>query len=529
MDMKKYLHLFLSEASEHLQEAAGAAAELRGAKGSEEAVHALFRHFHSIKGMAASMGFEEIGSLSHAAEDFFDRLRRSRRRPTPEEIDLIVEAIDALSELVSAQEGGVSSPDVSPIAERLRSALPRTGLTVDGPPGTGRPAQAAPPAARTPGPPSAGTGAPATVRVAVSALDALLNSISDLMARRGKLSEALRSCEPQAARNALRDLSKSVDELRAEIMVIRMLPFDHIVPRLTRMVRDLCRRTGKRVTLQVSGSQVSMDRAVLEEALDPVCHLLRNAVDHGVEAPEERERRGKPRSGNLSIDVSRSGDRIIIVVQDDGGGMDLEAIKTAAVAGGYATREEAEMMDIHRLLLLTTLPGFSTAATVTEVSGRGVGMDVVRTRVEALGGHLSVDSTRGEGTRVEMVLPLTVAVSDAFLVTSGAEIFAVPAAGITGIRPAGSGFTPPPEPVTLDRALGTDPPSAGVATALLLFEVHDRAGALVVDRILERRQVVVKPLGAPLERLREFSGAALLDNGQVALILDLASLGAPGG
>ena len=661
MDMQKYLSLFVSEANEHLQAAADEASRLGAQPIPPELLNSLFRHFHSIKGMAASMGFAPIASLSHAVEDLFDTLRKNGAPEGEPADEAVLEAVDTLCAMVAA----VSRPDgaapalstPSDLIEKVRSLAKRAahgGQTTSAPraapplpaeghlfrctivvdphaelpgpraalalerleslgtiigcrppretlkradfageisallatdrsesevlasvanmhdqqrfemkeelPQTPRPA----PRGQTvePGPAGDAVSEPeaqgkATLRIETASLDKFLDSISEMIVRRGSLTESLKTGDLAGALRELDRLSESVDDLREQVMVIRLLPLEHITPRLGRTVRELSRKTGKRVSLKITGSQVALDRSVLEALLDPFNHILRNAVDHGIESPEERERLGKPPAGNIGVEATRRGEQVLVVVEDDGRGMDVEAIRRTALAGGFATRQDLAAMDDDRILLLTTVPGFSTSTHVTDLSGRGVGMDVVRTRIEALGGHMRISSQPGAGTRIEMTLPLTVAVVDAFLVDCRAGVFAVPAAAVAGVqlaeprrlrftssgwylapsqeagnRTAGetTGFLPL---IRLEEALGRPGRSDGRTAAgpselalqpVLTYLVNGNRGALAVDRIRERRQVVVKPLKAPLEHLRRYSGAALLEDGQVALILDLASL-----
>jgi len=297
------------------------------------------------------------------------------------------------------------------------------------------------------------------------------------------------------------------------------------------------------VSLLIEGGEVSVDRSVLEEIIDPLNHILRNAVDHGIENPEDRAALGKPEKGSIRLEVARSGDTVTIAVQDDGRGMDAEAIRRTALAGGFVDRERLAAMDDGAVLLLTTIPGFSTARDVTDISGRGVGMDVVRTRIEALHGHMNIRSTPGRGTCITLVLPLSVAVIDAFLVRAGASVFAVPARSVarvdvvaasrvrstlTGRYLVSGADDETPAPVSsLSESLGSaGGPSAEPQVSILAYQVNGTHGRLMVDRVLERRELVVRPLGPPLERLRKYSGAALLDDGGVALVLDLGNIGA---
>lgn len=668
MDMAKYLDLFVSEANEHIQSAGVDVTRLASDPASHEAIKSLFRHFHSIKGMAASMGFPPITELSHAVEDLLDRLRKSTL-PLPTELpDLMMEALDATGTMVTQAAGGASSPlgfDPARLIVKIRAAIPaaapapsRTNATefaatptvaaistaivpavagnnhflcivVIDPraefPGaraalavhrlerigkiirtdpdrdalltprfsgeisvelaTDRTAEAVKrllldlldlkqcevipiaPSVAAAQPVTGNTGTslsagaecptPSTVRIQTSTLDWFLDSISDMTARRGAMSEALKSGQVARARETMDSLTDSIDAMREQVMQLRLMPFEQVEPRLTRTVREVARRTGKQVTLTITGADVSLDRSVLEEMLDPLNHILRNAVDHGIELSDERGLAGKPAIGSVLIEVSRVSDHVQILITDDGRGIDVDAIRRKAVEGAFLTQTRLAAMDESEILMLTTIPGFSTASRVTEVSGRGVGMDVVRTRVEALRGHMSLQTRRGCWTRIALRMPLTVAVIDAFLVEGKAGLFAVPAgavASVESVQPGRISSTlsgaflaesdtggdtdraahPSLIPLLmLDEALGVAAAAGMDGTAplsrppltVLSYQVNGTRAALAVDRIRGRGDLVVRPLGQPLERLRKYSGAALLDDGSLALILDMANLG----
>ncbi len=652
MDMSRYLDLFVSEARQHLQEAEREISRLgpdAGAEG-EEALNNLFRHFHSLKGMAASMGFEEIATLSHAVEDLLDEIRKDPARGArPGVGEVVLEAFDALSALVAeASSGARSFPSQEGLIGRVKRIFAETGLPAPppGPPaeppapegsqpsGSEAPAATAGPSAKTgavfrcrlqidpaadlpaaraalalrrleavgtiltstpsreslgrqpfdgtitlllsttvprarltacieelidvssysiteellPSEATPGKGAalreteaglPSTIRIPTASLDHFLDTLGELITWRGSLGAALRIGDLDSAAEGHTRLSRAVDRLREEVMAIRLLPFEHIVPHLNQTVRTLSRQTGKRVSLQISGTEVALDRAVLEEILDPLNHLLRNAVDHGIELPVERTALGKDPTGRILLAVSRRGDRVGIRLEDDGRGMDSEIIARTAQQLGYITPAQAAGLAAEEILMLTTVPGFSMAQAPTELSGRGVGMDVVRTRLEKLGGRMSLESRPGQGLTVTLDLPLTVAVIDAFLVSSGGMIFAVPSSAATRTVHAtaaalrrdrsatyldvGGSLVPALRP---DEALGLGSGARPFPDRfpVLMVEAAGIRSALAVEAILERRELVVKPLGSPLDHLREYSGAALLDDGRITLILDVVNL-----
>jgi two-component system chemotaxis sensor kinase CheA len=295
------------------------------------------------------------------------------------------------------------------------------------------------------------------------------------------------------------------------------------------------------VALAIHGREVSLDRAILEDLVDPINHILRNAVDHGIESAEERAAAGKDPVGRIVIRNTQYADSATIEIEDDGRGMDPERIRRTAVSRGFLPEAEARALGDAEALLLVTIPGFSTAERLTEVSGRGVGMDVVRTRVENLGGRLHIFSETGRGTRILLRLPLTMAVIHAFLVRSGDHVYAVPVRNVkrtfeadpSAVRTVGG--TPSVqvgdetvELLDLAEVMGdrAAPPPGGAARTrpALLYRRHERPTGLVVDAVLAKRDIVVKPLRAPLENLREYSGATILEDGRIALILDVQNL-----
>jgi two-component system chemotaxis sensor kinase CheA len=306
-------------------------------------------------------------------------------------------------------------------------------------------------------------------------------------------------------------------------------------------VRNLGSNLGKRVALTMDGRDVELDRSILEGIVDPINHMLRNAVDHGIETAQDRVARGKPASGRISICSTAHGDAVTVEILDDGRGMDPQRIRQAAVERQLLSRDEADALEDAEVLMLVTTPGFSTAEQLTEVSGRGVGMDVVRTRIESLGGRLKIHSTPGKGTRIVLRLPLTVAVIQGFLVQAAGQLYAVPVSSVARtVEVETDGLEIEDGQMWLDteegriqlhslallmngNGLENEKCHKSPAPALL-FHCEDRTLGILVDAVLGKRDMVVKPLHSPLENLREYSGATILEEGRIALILDLQNL-----
>ena len=647
MESPDFLDLFVSEAREHIDGQGALLRQARSAALATGEIHDLFRHAHSIKGMAAAMGFAPMASLAHAMEDLLHRWRDGALAPTPESIDLLMRASDQLSAQLDAAVARVDMPSGDPLRDALRALAspagegtpgsaapggsvpvgesarsgeaagvldPRPHLTIDvvirhGAPLRGAramvilkrleehgrildltPAPAVLPTpafagklrivlatnvaaerlgalieglpdveschASTrlrepdPAPAAAATAEPSgdpaaqkpeaisTIRVATERMDHLLDGIGELILERERL---LRAVAPEPGSDSgeiLERLGRTVDALRDEVMAMRLLPFASIVPRLERIVRDVAGRLDRSVELHVRGTEVSLDRSTLEDMIDPLQHILRNSIDHGIEDAEARRAAGKPAEGRIEIVLSRRDDRVSLVVSDDGRGIDPQTLRRVAVDRRLLSREVAVRLSDEEALMLITLPGFSTATRTTEISGRGVGMDVVRMRVQKLGGNLIIRSHVGVGTLMEMDLPPTVTVTRAFLCRALDHVFAVPVSAVHGtleIRGASLQTSQGERMLQHGEDLITVLPLGGVlsgdtaapfpaAFPALIYHVGQRCYALGVDEILGEQQIVVKPLRHPLELLPQYAGAAVLNDGQIALILDPANL-----
>lgn len=626
MDLSAYLDLFVAEAREHI----GAAYELAAAAplGGEvpgEGARELFRHVHSLKGMAASMGFAAMSELAHAAESVMDRFREERAAPDSDTRALLCSTLTCLERMVDLAERneGVEDSERADLQAGLRRLLAvpgragRTAVPAADPGGSAAPpergdaaaagcvqaalilkrdrpfpaVQAAvvlgklaqigrvvrtdPPMAalRTgrfdgrllatltsgttmralakaiaaieevdtftlvpaepPPPKEVPQGPMATLRVRADRLDALFELALELMTTLGRLDAYAADGAPGSPVAAAREQARALARRLYEGLVdARLVPFSAATDRLAHAVADLARKLGKTVDFETEGSDVRIDRALLETLIDPMLHMLRNAVDHGIEPPADRVAAGKPSSGRIRLSLRRETARLVLRVEDDGRGLDARRLKEAAIERGLLTPGEAARLDEPDALLLVALPGLSTAREPTEVSGRGVGMDVVRSAVESLGGRLCVAARLGRGTRFEMILPSGVALVQAFLVRSAGQLFAVPIAAIVriaavddttvvwrdGSRRLGvQGDEVPLLP--LARILGL--PERPGAHALLVERPGAGLCGIEVEEIVGRREIVARPLPGPLAGLGGYTGCALLDDGEIVLVMDV--------
>jgi two-component system chemotaxis sensor kinase CheA len=417
-------------------------------------------------------------------------------------------------------------------------------------PGGDVPAEALPPgrvlmepqAPAVPPPAPGGPVAPAVrtaamVRVDTRLLDDLMDQVGELVTAKGSLLEETQAIPSRALHENVGRLDTLVKGLQQQAMKLRMMPLELIADRFPRAVRDLARKRGKELHFEILGKEIELDRAILEELPDPLLHIFRNSIDHGIEPPEERVRNGKPPTGTIRLEASKERESVFIRVSDDGRGMDPALLRQVALERGVITREQHDSLSDSEVLYLITVPGFSTAKEVTDVSGRGVGMDVVRNAVESLRGSLAIESVRGQGSIFTLKLPLTLAVVAVLLVEVGGERYALPVSYVEEILEVESeeiqrsqgqemvardGVLLPL--VRLGRILGCPEEESSPRLLLVLCEMRGRLVGLAVDRLVGYREVVVKSLGKALKTLRGFAGVTILGDGSTVLILDINTL-----
>jgi two-component system chemotaxis sensor kinase CheA len=394
---------------------------------------------------------------------------------------------------------------------------------------------APPPAPGGPVVPSVRTAA--MVRVDTRLLDDLMDQVGELVTAKGSLLEETQVIPSRALHESVGRLDSLVKGLQQQAMKLRMMPLGLIADRFPRAVRDLARKRGKELHFEILGKETELDRAILEELPDPLLHIFRNSIDHGIEPPEERVRNGKPPTGTIRLEASKERESVVIRVSDDGRGMDPALLRRVALERGVITREQHDSLSDSEVLYLITVPGFSTAKEVTDVSGRGVGMDVVRTAVESLHGSLAIESVLGQGSTFSLKLPLTLAVVAVLLVAVGGERYALPVSYVEEILEVESeeiqrsqgqemvardGVLLPL--VRLGRILGCPEEESSARLLLVLCEMRGRLVGLAVDRLVGYREVVVKSLGKALKALRGFAGVTILGDGSTVLILDINTL-----
>jgi two-component system chemotaxis sensor kinase CheA len=489
--------IFRDEAMQRLDQMDTELLAIESGEADAESVGSLFRHAHTIKGVASMLGFDDIRALAHAAEDILAQVRETGVFP-PDLAAPLLRATAALRAMVTGSAGPIGDLLSDLAACRATLADGHAGAPAAADPEESAPEKASPPepegTARVPEPEGPTTdataGAEHTLRVPAAKLDHLLDVTAEVMEYRSRLTHTLghEQLMSQDVTDTLGAGGRLLGELRDTAFSMRMLPISAITGPLPRAVRDLARAAGKEVEFVVTGADTELDRVILEGLSEPLTHLLRNAIVHGIETPAERERAAKPARGRVELRALPRGSMVEIVIADDGRGVSGEVIEAAG-------REES-------LAGLLARPGYSTAGEVTELAGRGVGLDAVRAYVNALGGNLSIRSQPGHGMEVFLLLPLGLALSEVLLFERGGEAYGVPLSAV--------------EEVVM-VPLGARPPAIVVAAG-------DRRAATTCDSLLGTGEVVVKPLGPVLADLADYIGAAVLGDGRIALLVGATTL-----
>ncbi|MBJ6799544.1 chemotaxis protein CheA [Geomonas propionica] len=558
MDMSQYKALFLSESREYLRSIAEQVVALEQSPGERSAVDALFRGAHSLKGMAASMEYGDVVVVAHSMEDLMARVRDGALPFDPGVADLLLEGVDLIDVLLQDVEQERPStlptgdfaqrlaiytpapPKAAP-ADQAEPQEPAAADAVTAPHSATAPAAAdaaAPPAAEAEKAKEPAGEAGGTVRVKTELLDHLINLTGELVTNKQRLLTIAGELASPPLNDAISETAKLLRSLHDEVMKVRLMPFEAISDRFQRSVRSVAKKSGKEIHFELTGREIGLDRGMLEQLVDPLNHMLRNAVDHGIEESGDRERAGKPARGTVRLAVSRDRDRIQITVRDDGRGMEPATMIAAAVAKGILTPEEGELLSPRQALMLSCIPGFSTAKEVTDISGRGVGMDAVNAAIQKLGGTLGIESEPGVGTTISLRLPLTIAIIHALVVQVGQVKAAIPVNAVQRtvelsrrqIENIGKRqmFQLDDEAIpllSLNRVLGM--PLGRFPDGILpLFvtEARGRRVGIVVDRLLGQHELFVKQLGRPLAKMAGVAGGATLGDGEIVAILDLAGL-----
>jgi two-component system chemotaxis sensor kinase CheA len=385
----------------------------------------------------------------------------------------------------------------------------------------------------------AGAVLPRSVRIGTDLLESFINIVGELLITKSRIQQQTRGLDITPLNESVNRLESLIRDLHTRVITVRMMPLESILSRMPRMVRDLAREKGKEIDFTITGGDIELDRAILEELTDPLVHILRNAVDHGIEPPELRQQTlGKPPAGKIMLSAYRERDLVILEVTDDGRGIDPEKIREAAVSRGIMKKQQIELLSDRDVVLLAFMPSLSTSKEVSDISGRGVGMDVVKTKVESLGGSVRLESTKGQGTKLVLILPLTVAIIQALLIKSAGETFALPLSKTIKSAEVAAGSIQMSQNQRVVFIDGDMIPLFRLGEllgfgngrmdseyiSLVISEVRGKHIGLEVDEIIGSQEIFIKSLGYPLEKIQGFSGVTILGDGSPVLIIDIGNL-----
>ncbi|MDF2496262.1 chemotaxis protein CheW [Sphingomonas sp.] len=518
--MDDLLQEFTAETRETLDALAGEIVAWEADPSDRARLDSIFRFVHTVKGSCGFLDLPRLARLSHAAEDVLQSVRSGERAADPALVNAVLAIVDRIGEIVEAIDAGAALDDSA--EEQLLAAL--EGKADAAPDPIVVPITSAP-------------RAPArSIRLSVDLLDRMMNGVSEMVLARNELARRLRDSGDTTLESAVDRLSLTVAELRDTVTRTRMQTIDSLFSALPRLVRDTASALGKKVSLSIGGADVELDREMIELLRDPLVHIVRNAIDHGIEEPEGRRRAGKAETGRLAIVARQSGNRIIVEVADDGRGIDTAKLLAKRIEQEPARAAELNALNARARLNLVFEPGLSTRDVATTTSGRGVGMDVVRTNVEQIGGSIRLDNVVGRGLTTTIEVPLTLAILSAIVIEAGGNSYAVPRQAIEEIVAVGSdavridavgdtllvtvrGRRLPV--IRLNRMLGQ---GDAVGTMLMIVNLAHGSYALGVDAVDDTQELVVKPVAPAVMAAGIYAGQMLLDTGRPLLLLDCAGV-----
>ncbi len=532
---------FIVESREHLQAIEQHVLVLEQDPSAADPIHAIFRAFHTIKGIAGFLEFQDIRDVSHETETLLDQARNGNLEAGPQVIDVILEAADYLTrEINRIEAGGTELPaSTGRLLNKLRDALAGPSKDADGnivalsraveesnePPKTTKSSKKA--------------VVTSSIKVDTAKLDFLVDMVGEMVIAQSLVrhSPDLANVQSQALLRNVAQLSRITGEVQKTAMSMRMVPIGMLFQKMARLIRDTSRKAGKQAELVTVGEDTELDRNIVEELADPLMHMVRNAIDHGIEPPKERIAAGKPATAKIELRAAHQGGHILIEIADDGRGMNRDAILKKAVERGIVSATTTlPDVDIYNLIFE---PGFSTAEKVTDISGRGVGMDVVKRHIQKLRGRTEIQTVLGKGTTFQLKLPLTLAIIDGLIVGVGGERYIVPIFTVKELLRPTEGMVTTVEGrreialvrervlpvVRLYRRFGVTPRTKDPLESLLIItESQGAEYCLMVDALLGKQEVVIKSLGEAFRNVTGIAGGAILGDGRVGLILEMNAL-----
>jgi two-component system chemotaxis sensor kinase CheA len=536
--MDDLINEFLVETNENIAELDTFLIHLEQDPNNRDLLSKIFRVMHTIKGTCGFLGLPRLGGVAHKSEDLLGLFRDGALTATTENVTLILESLDKIKWIMTQLEQTGKEPEGSDDAliKRLETAC--LGEQNTTPPEA--PESAPPPVRGEEQNAQNSALSSQSLRVSVDVLENLMTMVSELVLTRNQILQVSRTQDDSALSSAFQRLNHIVSELQEGVMKTRMQPVGNAWSKLPRIVRDISTELGKKIDLEMHGQDTELDRQVLEMIKDPLTHMVRNSADHGIEKPDARVAAGKPETGKIRLNSYHEGGHIIIEISDDGRGLPMEKIKEKIVQNKLATEQDLAAMSLQQIQQFIFHAGFSTAEKVTSVSGRGVGMDVVRSNIEKIGGSVELLSIEGKGTNFMIKIPLTLAIVSGLIVGVEEDRFAIPQLDVTElvmITPKGANRieTIHNTPVLrlrdcllplvcLRELMGFAPLESDQPRYIAVIHVGSCSFGVIVDRVFDTEEIVVKPLTSLMNQQSVFSGNTILGDGQVIMILDSSGL-----
>ena len=518
-ELEAYLPDFLEEASDHLQSMNTSLLSLESNPDDADALQQIFRDAHTLKGMAATMEFSGLASFCHSIEGLLDLMRKGERKADGKAVSLLFHCFDSLGAALAKIKESRLDSEFSEQDALLAKAIAGENFELK--------------EAKRGGSQSEITA----VKVPVKRLDKLLGLVGELVTARIKLHQIADTEGNKKMRDALSELDRLSDSIRDELMHARMIPLSQVFGKFPRMVRDLAKKGGKEVEIEIIGGDIEMDRTVLDRIDTPLVHMLRNSVDHGIESTGEREAAGKQKAGKITLMAKKERDHVTITLSDNGRGVDFAAVRRKLAEKGVCTQKEADSMPEHELISFLFSSGISTSEQVSDTSGRGVGLSAVKALVESLGGFVRLESGRGSGTSISMRLPLSLAIMKNLFVEVSGQTYAFPLSSIRRIVKISEKEIKTVEGEEVFILEGEDIPLLRLqklyslasaapqkeACIIIVEQGISRLG-LAVDSVVDEKESIVKPLENSRALGNMFSGATVLGDGSVVLIPDVSGM-----
>ncbi|MBI5194014.1 MAG: chemotaxis protein CheA [Nitrospirae bacterium] len=533
MDFKIFLHEYLDDAKEGFQKANTALLEFEKDYSHKERLDELMRVFHTLKSSSAMLDFKDIAELAHAVENLVDRIKKGEVLVSQGSLDIVFEGVDILEKMMLIKEKGTGENEsllgqqVAELWNKITESEKESSNTI-----------AAKQQASVHG---SVRSIPLIekiekVKVDVKLLDDLFNLVGEIIINKNRVNNLISGSVNKELKATLADQDRKINQLREFVSSARMVTVDEILQKFPRMVRDLARAQNKDIEMVIEGREIEIDKSVLDSITEPLLHLLRNSVDHGIETREERQKGNKKIRGTIKLACRRTENNIVIDVEDDGKGIDIDNIRDIALTRGIIQKDDLEVLEDKDIINILFKPGFSTSAEITGLSGRGVGLNVVKTVARELGGIVEVATEKEKGTRFSLTLPVTTTVVRTLIIGVDGHSYAIPASIVleilkvdsTSIKDVGDGrvFMRGEEVlpyVWLGKVLGLSDFKEGELT-IVLIQRGDSFTGLGVDIVIDQMDSIVKPLDRLARDFRGFSGGIVLGDGSVVLLLDIPTL-----